>query len=159
MKASRFTRLGTALLVAASLAFGGGASTALAAPTKQGAIDIFYQGTGSFMARKAQGGGGYVWTDDGCSVPLAVKIVAPVMAYASWQFKDQCKQHDFGYRNFGGSLRLDPTESRRNSVDDHFHGRMQARCGAWEIRFSGQEPLCRANALIFYTAVRNFGKF
>lgn len=130
-----------------------------AAPTKSGAIAIFYQGTGDFMNRKAQGGGGYNWTDDGCSVPTFVKIAAPVTAYASWIFSSQCKQHDFGYRNFGGSLRLDPTSSRRKSVDDHFYGRMNARCGAWEIVFSGQGPLCLANSLAFYTAVRVFGRF
>ncbi len=158
LKASRVSQLGSALLVTTALAVGIG-TPALAAPTKQGAIAIFYQGTDNFMSRKAQGGDGYVWSDDGCSVPLVVKIAVPVAAYASWQFQNQCKQHDFGYRNFGGSLRLDPTESRRNWVDDWFHSRMQARCGAWTIRLTGQEPLCRANALIFYTAVRNFGRF
>ncbi len=153
---NRFRAVTAAILVVASLGVG---AVVFAAPTKSGAITIFYQGTGDFMNRKAQGGGGYVWTDDGCSVPLAVKIAAPVTAYAALQFKDQCKQHDFGYRNFGGSLRLDATETRRKSVDDYFHGRMNARCGAWSIRYSGQEPLCLVNSLAFYTAVRNFGKF
>jgi hypothetical protein len=146
-----------AIAVAASFLYASG--PVVAAPTKQGAIDIFYQGTGSFMSRKAQGGEGYNWSDDGCSVPTVVKIVAVTTAFASQIFVDQCKQHDFGYRNFGGSLRLDPTESRRRSVDDHFYGRMNARCGAWWIRYSGGELACLGHSLVFYTAVRNFGRF
>lgn len=130
----------------------------VAAPTLSGAVDIFYQGTGSFMSRKAAGGGGYNWTDDGCSVPSFVAIAAPVVYVAKLYLADQCKQHDFGYRNFGGSLRLDPTESRRRSVDDWFYGRMNARCGVWWIRYSGNELVCRTNALLYYTAVRNFGR-
>jgi hypothetical protein len=106
----------------------------VAAPTLSGAVDIFYQGTGSFMSRKA------------------------VVYVAKLFLADQCKQHDFGYRNFGGSLRLDPTESRRRSVDDWFYGRMNARCGVWWIRYSGNELVCRTNALLYYTAVRHFGR-
>lgn len=128
------------------------------AATKAGAIDYFYRSNSSFMSVKSRGGGGYNWTDDGCSVPTFVKVASPIAAYASWQFSSQCKQHDFGYRNFGGSLRLDPTSSRRASVDSHWLGLMNSHCGAWAIRYSGQEGVCRSNALVFYGAVRAFGK-
>lgn len=129
-----------------------------AAVTLARANDIYYRGTDSFMSIKRSppaADRGFDWSDDGCSVPFSIPTVPSVV----W-FPDQCRQHDFGYRNYGSAAppRLDPTESRRRSVDDHFYGRMNARCGAWWIRYGGQEPVCLASSLAFYGAVRNFGR-
>lgn len=93
------------------------------------------------------------WSSDDCSVPRAVKFVVPATGIGSVVFADQCKQHDFGWRNYGNGLRLSRTAGTKLAIDSHFGSLMQARCGAWWIRVSGQEPACRLTAGAFQAAV------
>jgi Prokaryotic phospholipase A2 len=89
------------------------------------------------------------WTDNGCSGPTP-----PVI------FDDNaCRQHDFGYRNvpkYGAGR----NETVRKSVDERFLSNMYLRCDRrWSAWY--QAPLkvaCKGDALVFYGAVRNFGK-
>jgi hypothetical protein len=45
------------------------------------------------------------WSDDGCSGPFLIRPV-----YRSL-FNRPCQLHDFGYRNYGGGLRLGATRT------------------------------------------------
>jgi Prokaryotic phospholipase A2/ALTTAQ repeat len=89
------------------------------------------------------------WTDDGCSGPTP-----PVIFDAT-----ACRQHDFGYRNvpkYGAGR----NESVRKAVDERFLSNMYLRCDRRWTKWY-QAPLkvaCKADALIFYGAVRNFGE-
>ncbi len=162
---SQVSRAIVASLLVTTLWTAGGAQPTLAGrgvkPSLSGAEAIYYQGTKEFMQSKQRGGGNYNWSDNGCSVPAAVRITTPATNFAKIYFLNQCKQHDFGYANFG---RLDPTESRRKSVDDHFYSRMKARCLDKEITTNlsfgpgGLVIACRSAAEAFYRGVRTFGK-
>jgi hypothetical protein len=135
------------------------AATTARQQQKNRAEEIFYRGTNSFMdtkrGTKSSLDRGFDWTDDGCSVPTAVKIAWPPAAIGSWVFEDQCKQHDFGWRNFGpkSRLQLDTHLFRKWSIDLHFGDRMEARCGVYWIRWSGNETICVATSNAFETAV------
>ena len=150
----RGVKLLSASLIATSVLGVGSVSTVHAAD-RRGAEKIFYQTTPSFMAAKAKKGNGYDWDDNGCSVPNAVVIVSATAFFAKMYFSNECKQHDFGYRNFGGNLRLDPTEARRKSVDDHFLAQMMTRCNSLVV---GLKQGCQLHAKAFYEAVRKFGR-
>lgn len=162
-RSSQFLKAIVASLLVGTLFLADGVQATLAAPpvkpTLKGAEAIFIQGTKEFMQAKQLKGGGYNWSDNGCSVPTTVKIVAVTSNFAAKYFKNQCIQHDFGYANFG---RLDPTENRRKWVDDHFYSRMVARCGDKDIVMTmplGALPsACLAHASAFYAAVRKYGK-
>lgn len=149
------SRLLTAVLVVVGSV--GYASVATAAPSKSEAIWIFYRSNKSFMSIRDQRTNypDYDWSENGCSVPSAAKLV-PSIGYASRYFNKQCVQHDFGYANFGGRLDLDNTLSRKYSVDRQFYGVMQDRCG--DIWW-GARAVCRGHAWIFYQAVYWFGQF
>ncbi len=89
------------------------------------------------------------WTDDGCSGPTP-----PVI------FDDNaCRQHDFGYRNVS-KYSFGRNETVRKAVDERFLSNMYLRCDRrWSAWY--QAPLrvaCKGDALVFYGAVRNFGK-
>jgi hypothetical protein len=89
------------------------------------------------------------WSDDGCSGPTP-----PVI------FDDTaCRQHDFGYRNVS-HYAAGRNEDVRKAVDERFLSNMYLRCDRrWSRWF--QAPLrvaCKGDALIFYGAVRNFGR-
>jgi hypothetical protein len=127
-------------------------------PTAAGAAAIFYRSTASFLVYKANHVAGYNWTDDGCSVPSTLKFSVPALAFASRRFVAECAQHDFAYRNFGGTMRLDPSEARRRSVDKFFYARLKDRCRAPDIVHAHRKTLCLAYARIFYAAVRTFGR-
>lgn len=134
-----------------------------AAATIARADAIFYRSTVSFMEIKRSGprtDPDLDWSDDGCSVPWYVELAAPVLRYASAVFREQCQQHDFGYRNYGSAPfpRLDPSEARRRSIDDHFYAQMRIRCGEWWIRYLGGQALCSMMAHAYYLAVRLFGR-
>ncbi len=89
------------------------------------------------------------WADDGCSGPTP-----PVI------FDDNaCRQHDFGYRNVP-LYAQGRNEDVRKSIDERFLSNMYLRCDRRWSRWY-QAPLrvaCKGDALIFYGAVRNFGK-
>jgi hypothetical protein len=121
------------------------------------AIEIIDRSNAGFIALKRGPRRGidpvFDWSDDGCSVPRSVRIVLPPTALGTAVFADQCRQHDFGWRNFGRGLQLDPTPARKWWVDGIFHARMHERCGVWWIRYAGLEPACRLTADAFHLAV------
>lgn len=88
------------------------------------------------------------WSDDGCSGPTP-----PVIFDAN-----ACRQHDFGYRNVS-KYAAGRNETVRKLVDSRFLSNMYLACDRrWSKWY--QAPLrvaCKADALIFYGAVRNFG--
>lgn len=93
-----------------------------------------------------------IWSSDGCGG------MPPILnaAFNPWMpFADQCRQHDFGYRNFGN---LYAPAWYKSNIDSHFYWRMVDRCGVWWIRYSGNESQCNAGAMTFYGAVYHVGK-
>ena len=88
------------------------------------------------------------WSDNGCSGPTP-----PVIFDAT-----ACRQHDFGYRNVS-KYAAGRNETVRKMVDSRFLSNMYLNCDRrWDRWY--QAPLrvaCKADALIFYGAVRNFG--
>ncbi|STD13990.1 Prokaryotic phospholipase A2 [Dermatophilus congolensis] len=89
----------------------------------------------------------FVWTTDGCSVPLGMG--------KGWskKFYNPCVRHDFGYRNFGpkGPLNLGASNFKksRKKIDAQFLKDMESVARG----FAG-----RAAARAFYGAVRAGGK-
>lgn len=79
-----------------------------------------------FLAYKASGMAGQLppvtWTDDGCSKSPDDFLFA---------FKKACSRHDFGYRNFGSDLQLDPTAARRRQVDGKFKEDLYNVCSSY----------------------------
>jgi hypothetical protein len=126
--------------------------------TQAGAAAVYFLPTERFLELKRRHAGPYNWTDDGCSVPAVLKVSLPVLRYASSTFAGQCEQHDFAYRNFGGSMHLDSSEARRRSVDQFFLVQMQRRCHRFDIRRAHHVTRCLAYARVFYLAVRTFGR-
>lgn len=127
-------------------------------PTKQGVAAIYYQTTPEFMRVKRSLPAGFDWGDDGCSVPRWLRVSVRSVRYAMVMFVDECRQHDFAYRNFGGRLGLDRSEAQRAVVDRHFYEQMKLRC---RHRTNGylQRTRCGMHARAFYIAVRAFGSF
>lgn len=68
----------------------------------------------------------YNWSTDGCSAPFISKIVLSKPLYMSVMVP-ACQRHDFGYRNFGKG-RLQPTQARKNQIDNQFLLDMQKIC-------------------------------
>lgn len=128
------------------------------AASKAGAATLYYRTTERFLEVKRRHPAGYNWTDDGCSVPPALRVSLPALRYASTMFAHQCAQHDFAYRNFGGSLHLDPSESRRASVDRFFYAQMRDRCHLPDVARAHHLRRCLFYARVFYLAVRAFGR-
>lgn len=93
----------------------------------------------------------FAWADDGCSAPAD-------WATAYWQgvFRNPCKRHDFGYRNFGKGLQLVSTGDQKARIDSKFREDMMSRCS----RFSSESEIddCRGAADAFYYALRASGK-
>jgi len=65
------------------------------------------------------------WTDDGCSGREQIGLVSNVYRNL---FNQPCRQHDFGYRNFGKGLTLERTEQRRAFIDGRFLYEMKRVC-------------------------------
>jgi ABC-type amino acid transport substrate-binding protein len=102
----------------------------------------------AFLVTKVIAPPPFDWRDDGCSH-------APDRPFG-FDFAGACARHDFGYRNFGRGLRLDPSEARRARVDERFHADLLAACGrvtGWVLRAA-----CRHVALLYFQAVRLFGR-
>jgi hypothetical protein len=64
------------------------------------------------------------WTDDGCSPWFIPKAIYRNM------FDGPCKQHDFGYRNFGNGLQLGRNDETRSWIDARFLDEMRRLCNA-----------------------------
>ena len=81
----------------------------------------------------------------------------------NFDFTAPCAQHDFGYRNI---MRMDSAfpstdyadEGQRGNVDSHFYGEMMRNCGTQGLNRYYIPPSCDSIALLYYTAVRNFGQ-
>lgn len=88
------------------------------------------------------------WSSDGCSPPTP----------AAWgrRFAAACRLHDFGYRNFGHGLALEPTEPARARIDRRFLEEMRRTCATVPAILVALH--CRRNALAMYVAVRRFGR-
>ena len=92
------------------------------------------------------------WSTDLCSAPLIGSTGR------SFDFTNPCRRHDFGYRNLKlieSRSGLDAwNSSSKLRVDQRFLADMRAHCDSrgWLTRSS-----CRAWALTFYYAVRQFG--
>jgi hypothetical protein len=65
------------------------------------------------------------WTDDGCSGREQIGAISNVYRNL---FNEPCRQHDFGYRNFGKGLTLEHTEARRAWLDSRFRTEMKSVC-------------------------------
>jgi hypothetical protein len=101
----------------------------------------------AFLQAKAAQPAPFDWSDDGCSVvpdrPLG------------FDFHAACQRHDFGYRNFGQGLMLDPSPARRASVDRRFRSDLDAVCGRERLLI--RRRACGALALTYFEGVRLLG--
>ena len=114
---------------------------------------------------------GIIWDHNGCSVPKKLLEIhdgwVPIgkgLAYYSKLFDKSCNRHDFGYRNYGSKtngLKLDPTEARRDSIDQRLHKNMDYQC---DVIFSrkwveaAQRGACHKASDLFYWAVSHFAQ-
>ncbi|MEO8362818.1 MAG: phospholipase A2 [Ilumatobacteraceae bacterium] len=87
-----------------------------------------------------------IWTTDGCSAPIVGE------SGRSFNFRNACIRHDFGYRNYKAHG-LFSTESRLR-LDEQFRQDMYTLCGPKIRTFKVR---CAAWAEIFYAAVRAGG--
>ena len=108
----------------------------------------------TFVGTITTGDRWFDWSNDGCSAPLVGDTGF------SFNFRDPCRRHDFGYRNLklleqrygkGGSY-WNGTNRRR--VDQQFLADMKAHCRARSILL---QPACFGWAETFYAAVRVAG--
>ncbi|WP_226347137.1 phospholipase A2 [Agilicoccus flavus] len=93
------------------------------------------------------------WSHNGCSSPWFTKPAT--WAYDAW-FNDACIRHDFGYRNYGprSYLRLAPTETYREKIDDLFYRDMSHKNASVP---SANRPALSVAALTFFKMVRWYG--
>jgi hypothetical protein len=98
---------------------------------------------------------GFNWTDDGCSPSFIPKIFYRNL------FDGPCKQHDFGYRNFGNGLQLGRNDETRTWIDAIFLNQMRHLCNdnfsrVWQIL---NKTACLEMADLVHAAVRSpFGR-
>lgn len=108
----------------------------------------------TFVATIATGDRWFDWSTDGCSAPLVGDTGF------SFNFRDPCRRHDFGYRNLkllekrygAGSTYWNGTSRRR--VDQQFLADMKAHCRGRALTLQVQ---CFSWAETFYAAVRVAG--
>ncbi len=86
------------------------------------------------------------WTTDGCSAPLVGE------SGRSFNFRNACIRHDFGYRNYK-ARGLFNTDARTR-LDGQFRRDLEALCAPKVRTFKVR---CVAWAEIFFTAVRAAG--
>lgn len=112
-----------------------------------------------------------IWDHNGCSVPQKLIELhdgwVPIgkgLDFYSNLFEKSCNRHDFGYRNYGShtnGLKLDPTEARRDTIDDRLHHNMDYQC---DVVFSRkyveavQRGACHKASDVFYWAVSHFAQ-
>jgi len=96
----------------------------------------------------------FEWSDDGCSGPLGVREVYRHL------FNKPCQLHDFGYRNYGGVLRLGRDEPTRGWIDRRLRTEMQRVCSDHFRRWwqAANKATCRIQAQEIWIAVRHFGR-
>lgn len=86
------------------------------------------------------------WTTDGCSAPVVGE------SGRSFNFRNACIRHDFGYRNYK-SRELFTADSRLR-LDEQFRQDLHTLCAPKLRTFKIR---CAAWAEIFYAAVRSAG--
>lgn len=86
------------------------------------------------------------WTSDGCSAPIVGE------SGRSFNFRNACIRHDFGYRNYK-SRELFTADSRLR-LDEQFRQDLHTLCAPKLRTFKIR---CAAWAEIFYAAVRSAG--
>lgn len=120
-----------------------------AQPGKRSTVDSYFnRSMASFQSAKRSRPAGLNWDDNGCSSPTGNKP-------GGFNFLPACQRHDFGYANYGkGSIRANPTDAQRLTVDTKFLADMNAECS----RYSGKSlTSCRNWAATYYSAVRLAG--
>ncbi len=108
----------------------------------------------TFSGIRATGDPWFDWTTDGCSAPLIGDTGL------SFDFRESCVRHDFGYRNLKllesryGTGRTYWSATTRKRVDQQFLNDMKAHCRgrAFPLR-----PTCKWWADTFFRAVRIAG--
>ncbi|MEO6989337.1 MAG: phospholipase [Aquihabitans sp.] len=120
-----------------------------AQPSKKATVDSYFnKSMASFQTSKKSKPAGLNWTDDGCSSPTGDKP-------GGYNFLPACQRHDFGYRNYGkGSIRANPTDAQRLTVDSRFLADMRAECAKYT---GAKNTTCRGFASTYYSAVRLAG--
>jgi Prokaryotic phospholipase A2 len=108
----------------------------------------------TFVVNITVGDRWFDWSNDGCSAPLVGDTGM------SFNFRDPCRRHDFGYRNLKlleqryGSGRTYWNSATRKQVDQQFLADMKAHCRGRAITLRAQ---CFSWAETFYAAVRIAG--
>ncbi len=102
----------------------------------------------AFLRHKAAHPGPFDWSDNGCSSPVGD-------APSGFNFRNACLRHDFGYRNYGHGLTVNPTDARRDYVDNRFRSDMVNWCNANTT--GSRNTDCREWATIYFAAVRTRG--
>lgn len=95
------------------------------------------------------------WTDDGCSPSWVPKPIYRNL------FDGPCKQHDFGYRNFGNGLQLGRNDETRAWIDERFLTEMRRLCNDNFSHFLQilNKKACLEMADVVYKGVRSpFGR-
>ncbi len=136
-----------AVVAAATLLMGAGATTATASPVASDldtATHILNLSYADFASHPRDAP--FDWSTDGCTA-AGPSINA--------MFFPACAQHDFGYRNFGmkGALKLDPSPERRAWIDARFLDEMRRICQDDQ----GGSTSCLNSANTLYQGVRLFG--
>ncbi len=140
-----------AALVVAATTFLAVPSVAGATPAAPAFTRLMYDVTlQEFVAaRGARSPAGFDWSSDGCSTPFPVGLGD---TGRSFNFRNACYRHDFGYRNAGRVGRWNAVERKR--IDDRLLADMRADCAP---RPWTQRTTCVTWAEIYYAAVRRFG--
>jgi hypothetical protein len=143
----------------------------LAAAVKAVEYERVYGHNWAKYEAKYPAGSGIIWDHNGCSVPKALIELhdgwIPIgkgLAYYANLFEKSCNRHDFGYRNYGSAtngLKLDPTEKRRDSIDNRLHHNMDYQCDRIFSRKyveAVQRGACHKASDVFYWAVSHFAQ-
>ncbi|HQZ35938.1 MAG TPA: phospholipase A2 [Ilumatobacteraceae bacterium] len=108
----------------------------------------------TFVATSTAGDLWFDWSNDGCSAPLVGDTGM------SFNFRDPCRRHDFGYRNLKllerryGSGATYWNSTNRRAVDRQFLADMKAHCHGRALTLRVQ---CYSWAQTYYAAVRIAG--
>ncbi|TKK80967.1 hypothetical protein FDA94_34635 [Herbidospora galbida] len=87
------------------------------------------------------------WSTDNCSF---------IGDRGVFDFLKACWRHDFGYRNYKKQSRF--TSANRKLIDDQFRTDMNSICNRHRGLQSYKGVACRAEARVFYEAVRAVGR-
>ena len=108
----------------------------------------------AFSTARATGDPWFDWSTDGCSAPLIGDTGR------SFNFREACVRHDFGYRNLKllesryGTGRTFWSATNRKRVDQQFLNDMKAHCRSRSLPL---RPTCNSWANVFFLAVRVAG--